>query len=232
MVAGMADFWKTLARPWQVCLEEAWDAYVAGSLPIGACVTDPHGTVLSRGRNRLFEAFGPAGLIFGHDLAHAEMNALLALPSGLRGGVVAPERHALVVYTSTEPCPLCLGAFYMSGIRNLRFAARDPFAGSVNLLGTTPYLRRKHVVVTGPESADLESIIVALHVAVSLGLEGHTRAGSVLDTWRPIVRRGVVLGESLAASGLLERLKAENANAAQTTNELATVLAALSEQSA
>ena len=51
--------WATLADPWRVCLEEAWTAYCAGSVPIGACITDATGSVLARGRNRIFEP--PAG---------------------------------------------------------------------------------------------------------------------------------------------------------------------------
>jgi tRNA(Arg) A34 adenosine deaminase TadA len=38
-------------------------------------------------------------------LAHAEINALIAL------GVHGDKRHELALYTTVEPCPLCLGAF-------------------------------------------------------------------------------------------------------------------------
>jgi len=210
--------WDTLARPWQVCLEEAWAALCAGSLPIGSCVTDADSNVLSRGRNRLFENDGPHGQIFGHDLAHAEMNALL----GLRDDPGPVERHARIVYTTTEPCPLCLGAFYMSGARTLRFAARDPYAGSTNLIGATPYLSRKPVTVTGPESADIETLLVALHVAVSLR-RGHNGARHLLDAWRPLLSDGVTLGEALAASGLLDTLRAENMDTADVIHHLCEV---------
>jgi hypothetical protein len=102
----------------------------------------------------------------------------------------------------------------MSGIRTLRFAARDPWAGSANLIGTTPYLSRKHVTVTGPESADLETLIAALHVVVSLRNEQHTRPGSVIDTWRPLLADGVRLGETLYRNRLLDYLRDSGADAA------------------
>ena len=60
---------------------------------------------------------------------------------------LSPAWQACIVYTTTEPCPLCMGALYMSGVRGLRFTSRDPWAGSANLLGTTQ--------VCGPERVDL-----------------------------------------------------------------------------
>ena len=75
----MRTRWESLAAPWQCCLEEAWAAYGAGSIPIGAAITDQQGRILARGRNRIFEETAPGKLLCGHRLAHAEMNALIAL---------------------------------------------------------------------------------------------------------------------------------------------------------
>jgi tRNA(adenine34) deaminase len=72
--------WSTLALPWQVCIEQAWQAYCAGSIPIGACVTGSDGRVLARGRNRIFDDVSDATPHLSMTrLAHAEVNALLAL---------------------------------------------------------------------------------------------------------------------------------------------------------
>ncbi|GHF76788.1 hypothetical protein [Deinococcus ficus] len=71
-----------LSAGWQAALEEAWAAYGAGSYAIGACIVDARGQVLARGRNRLNEPRAAhGGVIGGHDLAHAEINALLNLPA-------------------------------------------------------------------------------------------------------------------------------------------------------
>ena len=44
--------WDSLAPVWQACLEEAWLAYCAGSVPIGAAVADAHGQVIVASNNR------------------------------------------------------------------------------------------------------------------------------------------------------------------------------------
>lgn len=188
--------WESLSPPWQACLEEAWSACCAGTIPIGAVVTDAAGNILARGRNRIFDDCAPQGQVCQTELAHAELNALLAL------GIDRGDRREWALYTTTEPCPLCLGAFYMSGIRTLHYASRDPWAGSVNLLGTTPYLSRKPIRVFSPPQPALESFVAALFVA----WEGrrHARlsvAGETLQTTAP---QGVRLGQHLAESGELQ----------------------------
>lgn len=62
----------------------------------------------------------------------------------------------------------------MSGVRELRFAGRDPYAGSADLLGTTPYLRRKPIRIVRSESALLESVVSAQ--TVEFGLRHGLRA--------------------------------------------------------
>jgi tRNA(adenine34) deaminase len=54
----MRGLWETLSAPWQASLEEAWAAYRAGSIPVGAAVTDHEGRVLTRAHNRTFERDG------------------------------------------------------------------------------------------------------------------------------------------------------------------------------
>src|SRR6185503_3116115 len=74
--------WADVPLPWRACLEEAWAAYRAGSLPIGAVVLDTSGHIVGRGRNRIFEVAAElpdSRCLFGHRLAHAEINALLGV---------------------------------------------------------------------------------------------------------------------------------------------------------
>jgi len=54
-----------------------WEAYLAGTIPVGAVVVDEAGEVLSQGRNRIFDE-PRDGHLGGSRLAHAEVNALLA----------------------------------------------------------------------------------------------------------------------------------------------------------
>jgi tRNA(Arg) A34 adenosine deaminase TadA len=200
--------WEALPRPWQACLEEAWTAYCAGSIPIGACVVDASGNILSRGRNRINETDGEAPFIFNDELAHAEINALLAIRSEYQ------VRHTAALYTTTEPCPLCMGAFYMSGIRRLHYAAREPWAGSVNLLGATPYLSRKPIQVFGPADPLLEALVTALYVAWELECS-HNPQNLVLQAMRETIPAGVALGEQLYQDKVLRLMSANKQPAKQ-----------------
>jgi len=75
----------------------------AGSLPIGAVVTDARGKVLSRGHNRIHEGSGPPGAVFRHKLAHAELNALRSLDPREN------DPSACVLWTTAEPRCLANG---------------------------------------------------------------------------------------------------------------------------
>jgi tRNA(adenine34) deaminase len=195
----LSDMWADLALPWQACLEQAWIAYCNGTIPIGAAVTDAEGKIISCGRNRIWDSNVPAGQVGQTELAHAELNALLAL------GVDQGDRRSWALYTTTEPCPLCLGAFYMSGVRTLHYASRDPWAGSTNLLGTTPYLSRKPIRVFRPEIPRLEAVIVALFVEWELRIYGE-KPSVVRDSLQLIVPEGVCLGTELFRNGELDQM--------------------------
>lgn len=96
-------------------LVEAEAAGEAGQLPIGAVLV-LNGEIVSRGRNRYLERRS--------QLAHAELEALL------EGGEDAWSRHDdCVLYTTVEPCPMCLGALVMADVPHVVFAAHDANAG-------------------------------------------------------------------------------------------------------
>jgi tRNA(adenine34) deaminase len=211
--------WDTLTRPWQVCLEEAWNAYCAGSVPIGAAITDNAGEVLARGRNRIHESRGAGIVLYGHALAHAEINALISLDH------CHTDYHACILYTTTEPCPLCLGAFYMSGVREVRYASRDPYAGSVNLLGKTPYLSCKPIKAIGPQRNDLERSIMALYVEYALRYGGE-RYQVVFDEWERAVPQSICFGRQLYQSGLVAWMREGGTPAAQVFERLASLVKA------
>ena len=230
-IPAASHLWDRLEPPWQACLEEAWLAYGAGSVPIGAVVTDSLGRIIGRGRNRIGDRApasthaaplnGPARAVVAfHDLAHAELNALLSLNYVYENETEADNPHRWLLYTTMEPCPLCLGALYMSGIRALHYASRDPYAGSVNLLGATPYLSRKPVRVFGPHPL-LEIISAALSVEWSLFHETDHSAQFVLDHWRPVLPLGVALGERLFERQVIRELQARHASAADMTERVA-----------
>ena len=210
----MTDFWGSLIPPWQICLEQAWIGYCAGSLPIGAVITAGDGVILATGRNRRHEPDTGGSHISASRLAHAELNALIQLPAE------HPERHNWRLYTTTEPCPLCIGALYMTGLRQLHYASRDPLAGSVNLLGTTPYMSRKPIQVQGPERDDLEAITVAIGVEAMLR-ERLVKADLVLRAYRDVMPHKTGFGESLFENAVLASLQADNTPVPQVYDQLA-----------
>jgi tRNA(adenine34) deaminase len=209
--------WDGLSRPWQACLEQAWLAYQAGSLPIGAVVVDRDGKILSRGRNRIFEGT-PEGLtLFGHRLAHAELNALVQLEHD----VVDPS--LAVLYTTTEPCALCVGAVRMYRLGELHYGSRDPAAGSISLLTASPYMLRGGVRVVGPERSDLETMIGALHIEVSL------RTGNfagVVEPWSVQLPESVRVGRWLCETGSVAALAQDAVPTGEMVNFVAHLLAA------
>lgn len=108
-------------------LAEAEAASEAGQLPIGAVVVFD-GEVVSRGQNRHLER--------RTQLAHAELEALL------EGGDAVWSRHDdCVLYTTVEPCPMCLGAMVMADVPNVVFAAHDANAG-IHHMGDNAYVAR------------------------------------------------------------------------------------------
>jgi tRNA(adenine34) deaminase len=189
--------WSDLSRPWQACFELAWEAWCNDCYPIGAVVTDARGIVLTRGRNRIYEKNTRQGRLPGNELAHAEVEALQNLD------FTKVDQHTCVLYSTTEPCPMCMGMFYMSGLRTLYYATRDPYAGSVNLLGTTWYLSRKPIKVSGPVP-ELEPIIEALFVEQDLRFHDEKLPeGLFWEVVANAIPDGIWLGQKLFEQGEL-----------------------------
>ena len=194
-----ADVWGVLSDPWRASVALAWESYCAGSLPIGAVVTDVGGNVLSRGRNRIYEFSGEDGILFGHKLAHAELNALVTLDYGRY------ESGDCVLYTTTEPCPLCVGATRMADVGEVRYAAREPWGGSAAMFETVPYLKRGNVRVVGPEDRRVEEILAALQVERFLRL-GPKILERFLGAYEAVMPAAVRAGRSLHRSGTLREM--------------------------
>jgi tRNA(adenine34) deaminase len=196
---GSQMIWRRLSEPWRVCMAEAWAAYCAGSVPIGAVVTDDTGRIIARGRNCMYEAQVEGYALSGNRMAHAEMNALL----GLAGQEV--DHRACTLYTTLEPCPMCIGAARMHAVGQVRHAARDPVAGSASFATMTPFMQRWPIAVTGPQDKALEAALLALHTDFVLRRGGQWADVTECD---PACAPGVRLGRRLFASGELSRLVA------------------------
>ncbi|MET9386822.1 nucleoside deaminase [Streptomyces sp. NPDC002928] len=107
-----------LPEPWRMAFELAWEAFRAGSRPVGAVLVDSRGRVVASGRNRSQESAAPPGQLAGAAIAHAELNVLAQLPAHHRYG-----DHRL--YTTLEPCLLCSSALIHAHVGTVVYAASD-----------------------------------------------------------------------------------------------------------
>ncbi|WP_432010252.1 nucleoside deaminase [Streptomyces cucumeris] len=114
-------------RLMRIALEQAHSAIRAGQLPFGACVVVA-GQVISAAHNTVFA---------DQDVTrHAEVNAL-------REACRALDRIDLAgatVFTSCEPCPMCLTACFWAGVSRIVYAARvaDAQACGIRQLANAP----------------------------------------------------------------------------------------------
>jgi tRNA(Arg) A34 adenosine deaminase TadA len=213
--------WNELSPPWQACIELAWEAYCDDCIPIGAVVTDAAGTILSRGRNRIYEKPTARGHTRNDQLAHAEMEALRSPDFD------QTDANTCRLYTTTEPCPMCLGAFYMSGARTLHYASRDPWAGSVDLLNKTWYLSRKPIKVFHPFSPALELIAMGLMIEQDYFRNNGDLPpgiwGSLYKRWSATVPHCLPFGKMLYMTGVLQSLRTAQAPASELLTAAAKV---------
>jgi tRNA(adenine34) deaminase len=135
------DGWRELEEPWRAALELAWDAYLAGTIPVGSVVAAPNGSVVARGRNRIFDS--PGHGLAGSRLAHAEVDALSQLP-------VTDRYRDHVLYSTLEPCLLCTAATLLATVGRIEYAASDPFGGGCSGVIDTPHWRRSAPDIAPP----------------------------------------------------------------------------------
>lgn len=115
-----------------LALEEADQAFIEGTYPIGAVIVDEGGDVVSKGRNRVFSECDPT--------AHAEVDAIRRAGKHLldldRKRFV---KNNLTLYTTCEPCPMCSCTILMSGIKRIVWAADDEEYGGLRRFKEGPH---------------------------------------------------------------------------------------------
>ena len=110
-------------------LKEAGLAPQTGELPIGAVIVH-NNTIVGRGRAQHNAR--------GSKIAHAEMNALFEAERYL----FANGRDGFVIYTTVEPCVMCLGAIVMSNIDHVVYGLKDNWVKPKGML-EIDYVRRR-----------------------------------------------------------------------------------------
>jgi tRNA(adenine34) deaminase len=174
-IVGAFEDWERLDSPWRAAFGLAWDAFADGTVPVGAVVVDENGTIVAEGRNRIFADSAPPKQIAGTRLAHAEVNALAQLPTDRRWS-------ACTLYTTLEPCVLCVGAASVATVGRIRFAGSDVYSGSSALVGRDVGARRPlGLTIEGPLDGPFELLGAALHLAF-FSSDG-AGSGALVDTY-------------------------------------------------
>ncbi len=112
----------------QEALREADLAAQEGEIPIGAIVVID-GEIISRDHAR--------HQFFRSQIRHAELNAILE-----GGERLWKDYRRAILFTTVEPCPLCLGAAVMADIPHIVFGLHDKNVCSALTVETNPYVRR------------------------------------------------------------------------------------------
>jgi tRNA(adenine34) deaminase len=200
--------WNQILRPWQVAIQQAWMAYCAGSLPIGAVIAAPDGRIVAEGRNRLNDVGtdGDSLHLRQHFMAHAEQNAFISLGVARREqSEVKRSLKDFILYTTLEPCDMCVGTLIQSGLKRVEFLVPDPVGGGIASLTATPHVRDKLIAVEGPQKGTLADIVLAIFM-VNITQTGMTMPEEVISLLHGYAD-GIALGESLVQSGELEQFR-------------------------
>ena len=140
-------------RHLRTAIELARRSREQGNHPFGSLLTDADGNVVLEAENTVVSAHDVTG--------HAELNLVRAASE--RFDANALDSHTL--YTSTEPCAMCAGAIYWSGIGRVVFALSsatfqgkiDPEGAAGLALSSREVFARggRTVEVSGPHLEDL-----------------------------------------------------------------------------
>lgn len=103
----------------QLSIELALDGVEKGHGPFGAVIIQDN-AVVGYGTNRVTSSNDPT--------AHAEICAIRDACSNLSNFSLA----GLEIYTSCEPCPMCLGAIFWSRISKIYYGATRSDAAKIN----------------------------------------------------------------------------------------------------
>ena len=129
-------------------LDQAKIALAAGEFPVG-CVMVHQDKILATGSRK-----GTAG-DFPNEIDHAEMIALKRL-TDLK---VDTNKNRIVLFTTLEPCLMCLGALILSGISEIVFAYEDVMGGGTRCdLTKLPPLYKNHQISIVPNILRKESL--------------------------------------------------------------------------
>ena len=109
-------------------IKEARAALGRGDRPIGAVIVHDE-RIVGRASNHEFTLHSK--------FEHAETRAMRSCAQYL-----FEHSNECILYTTLEPCVMCLGAIVMGNIRHVVYGAADPGAGGTEMYNRVDYVRR------------------------------------------------------------------------------------------
>jgi tRNA(adenine34) deaminase len=133
----MIDFFEIDHVPFmKEALKEAEKAGKIGDRPIGAVIVH-NGKIISRGSS--------GNKTQKSDIAHAETAAMYGCASYLK-----EYGRECILYTTVEPCVMCLATAVLANIRSIVFAVKDNYMNTKTIIDSNPYIKaRIHNYVSG-----------------------------------------------------------------------------------
>lgn len=206
--------WNNLEKGFQIAFGKAWEAYKNHTIPIGVAIMDKNDMIMATGQNQIYT--DGDGIIKHHQLAHAEINAILKL-SEIKDPNIHKQIRGYTLYTTMEPCPLCFGAIVMGSIRNIKFAARDNYGGATALNQSIEYIKNKGISVLG-HFEELEIVQIAIQVCYELEkndsvyIQSNFRDEVLLPSWTQSCEKGVEIGKYLFKNKVLQNMISHDFN--------------------
>ena len=103
-----------------IAKQEAFEGYTNNEGgPFGAIIVDKDGNIISKGHNKVLKNNDPT--------AHAEIVAIRTACEKLK----TYDLSNYILYTSCEPCPMCLSAIIWSNIKEVYYACTKNDAASI-----------------------------------------------------------------------------------------------------
>jgi len=107
----------------RLALAQAKAAEELNTYPIGAIITDFEGNIIAQAHNRVIPNHDPT--------AHAEIEVIRKAGKHLR-----EHKHQSVLYTTVEPCLMCMGAIITADIATVVWGVNDRYAGAAGFVLT------------------------------------------------------------------------------------------------
>lgn len=185
--------WCDLSIQWKTAFEEAWRAFCTGNIPIGAALFDENGELVLKDHNRANRSD-----TINRRIAHAEAGILRMLDTS----EFDPKKMTL--YTTMEPCPMCMGTASVSNIRHLRAAAHDPRCGMIHLAETEPYYIAKSLDYTF-ESGDNELVQLTVQSYYELRCMESGSSSYMFDSFQEICPKASKTAKLLYEEKVLDK---------------------------